>query len=228
MAGPHSSVTCSSAPVKLPAATSPIRCKDVDGLSRLGFPIAEVTEEGPAVITKVPGSGGRVTPATCKEQLLYEIHDPSAYITPDTIADFSQVRISETSSIVAVAGATGRPRPDTLKVSLGYLDGFIGEGQISPRFRALERARLALMVVKDRLSSAGIHDADVRCDLIGVDALHGSTLPHRAASPYEVRHGSRPGRRHSKAPAGLVTRWRRCIPTALPEAEASRSRPGKC
>ena len=164
-------------------------CKDVDGLSRLGFPIAEVTEEGPAVITKVPGSGGRVTPATCKEQLLYEIHDPSAYITPDTIADFSQVRMTEIEfDRVAVDGATGRPRPDTLKVSLGYLDGFIGEGQISyAGSGALERARLALMVVKDRLSLAGIHDADVRCDLIGVDALHGSTLPNRAASPYEVR-----------------------------------------
>ena len=169
-----------------------------------------------------------MTPATCKEQLLYEIHDPSAYITPDTIADFSQVRISEIEfDRVAVDGATGRPRPDTLKVSLGYLDGFIGEGQISRRFRRAGRAA-ALMVVKDRLSLAGIHDADVRCDLIGVDALHGSTLPHRAASPMRSDYGSRPGRRHSKAPAGLVTRWRRCIPTALPEAEASRSRPGKC
>ncbi len=131
-------------------------CKDVDGLSRLGFPIAEVPEEGPAVITKVPGSGGRVTPATCKEQLLYEIHDPSAYITPDTIADFSQVRISEIEfDRVAVDGATGRPRPDTLKVSLGYLDGFIGEGQISyAGSGALERARLALMVVKERLQAS--------------------------------------------------------------------------
>jgi hypothetical protein len=164
-------------------------CKDVDGLSRLGFPIAEVTEDGPAVITKVPGSGGRVTPATCKEQLLYEIHDPSAYITPDTIADFSQVRIREIGfDRVAIDGATGRPRPDTLKVSLGYLDGFIGEGQISyAGSGAVERARLALMVVKNRLSLAGIQDADLRCDLIGVDALHGSTLPPRAASPYEVR-----------------------------------------
>ena len=117
-------------------------CKDVDGLSRLGFPIAEVTEEGPAVITKVPGSGGRVTPATCKEQLLYEIHDPSAYITPDTVADFSQVRITEIAfDRVAVDGATGRPRPDTLKVSLGYLDGFIGEGQIRTRVPARWSAR---------------------------------------------------------------------------------------
>ena len=69
--------------------------KDVAGLERLGFPIAEVADEGPIVITKVSGSGGAVTAATCKEQLLYEIHDPSAYITPDTVADFSRVTVTE-------------------------------------------------------------------------------------------------------------------------------------
>ena len=87
-------------------------CKDVAGLARLGFPIAEVPAEGPIVITKVAGSGGLVTAATCKEQLLYEIHDPAAYVTPDTVADFSQVRVTEMAEDrVAVEGATGRPRP---------------------------------------------------------------------------------------------------------------------
>ena len=107
-------------------------CKDVAGLARLGFPIADVPAEGPIVITKVAGSGGLVTAATCKEQLLYEIHDPAAYVTPDTVADFSQVRVMEMAEDrVAVDGATGRPRPARLKVSLGYRDGYIGEGQIS-------------------------------------------------------------------------------------------------
>ena len=163
--------------------------KDVAGLEHLGFPIAEVAEEGPIVITKVSGSGGAVTAATCKEQLLYEIHDPSSYITPDTVADFSQVTVTELAyDRVAVDGATGRARPDTLKVSLGYRDGFIGEGQISyAGSGALRRARLAAAVARDRLERAGIAPGDIRCDLIGVSALHGEAMSAAAAEPYEVR-----------------------------------------
>jgi hypothetical protein len=161
--------------------------KDVEDLSRLGFPIAEVPERGPVVITKVVGSGGRVSAATCKEQLLYEIHDPAAYITPDTVADFSQVRISEVGvDRVAADGATGRPRPDRLKVSLGYQDGHVGEGQISyAGSGAVARGRLAGRIVQERLRRAGFADGEVRCDLIGLDAIHGS---HPGSTvPYEVR-----------------------------------------
>jgi acyclic terpene utilization AtuA family protein len=163
--------------------------KDVAGLEHLGFPIAEVAAEGPIVITKVSGSGGAVTAATCKEQLLYEIHDPSAYITPDTVADFSQVTVTELAyDRVAVDGATGRARPETLKVSLGYRDGFIGEGQISyAGSGALRRARLATAVVRDRLERSGIAPGDVRCDLIGVSALHGEAMAPAVTEPYEVR-----------------------------------------
>lgn len=152
--------------------------KEVEDLSRLGFPIAEVGAQGPIIITKVPGSGGRVTPATCKEQLLYEIHDPAAYVTPDTVADFSQVHVIELEpDRVAVVGATGRPRPDLLKVSLGYRDGYIGEGQISyAGTGALARARLAAEIVTARLERAGAAPETMRCDLIGVDALHGARL----------------------------------------------------
>ena len=132
--------------------------KDVEGLERLGFPIAEVPEHGPVVITKVDGSGGVVTAATCKEQLLYEIHDPSAYVTPDTVADFSRVTVTEVGrDRVAVDGATGRARPETLKVSLGYRDGYIGEGQISyAGSGAVSRARLAAAVARERLERSGI------------------------------------------------------------------------
>jgi len=162
--------------------------KDVDDLSRLGFPLAEVSEHGPVVITKVPGSGGRVTAATCKEQLLYEIHDPSAYETPDTIADFSRVRVSEIGpDRVSVDGATGRTRPPALKVSISYRDGYIGEGQISYAGPgALERARLAAHVVEQRLQRIGVNGGQLRCDLIGVDALHGARSETRG-DPYEVR-----------------------------------------
>ena len=120
--------------------------KDVPDLARLGFPIAEVTDDGVAIITKVSGSGGRVTVQTCTEQLFYEVHQPERYTTPDTVADFSAVQIADAGpDRVRISGGTGRPRPDTLKVSVGYRDGFVGEGQISYAGPgAVTRARTAL------------------------------------------------------------------------------------
>jgi len=162
--------------------------KDVPDLARLGFPIAEVREDGAFVVTKVPGSGGMVTAATCKEQLLYEIHDPSSYITPDVVADFTGVRVAETGKDrVAITGGKGRPRTETLKVSIGYRDGFIGEGQISYAGPGtVERGRLALEIVAERLKLTGVPFDEIRYDLIGVNSLHGDS---RSAGhdPYEVR-----------------------------------------
>jgi hypothetical protein len=163
--------------------------KDVPGLARLGFPIGEVDEGGSLLVTKVPGSGGRVTAATCTEQLLYEIHDPAAYLTPDVVADFSAVVVHEDGpDRVLLSGASGRPRPDTLKVSVGYLDGFVGEGQISYAGpRAVARGRLALEIVAERLRITGVPVREGRFELIGVDALHGPDLASAGPEPYEVR-----------------------------------------
>jgi hypothetical protein len=140
------------------------------------------------VVTKVQGSGGAVTPATCKEQLLYEIHDPAAYITPDTVADFTGVGIEPAGpDRVAIDGATGRRRPDTLKVSLACRDGFVGEGQISyAGSGAVDRARLATEIVVQRLKHARVRPVEVRCDLIGMNSLHGSGVGD-SIRPYEVR-----------------------------------------
>jgi hypothetical protein len=140
-------------------------------------------------VTKVAGSGGRVTTATCKEQLLYEIHDPAAYVTPDVVADFSAVRMQpDGADRVRVSGAAGRPRPEQLKVSLGYHDGFVGEGQISyGGSGALERARLAAAVVADRLKLTGVAFDELRCDIVGVDALYGGALSAGHPPPSEVR-----------------------------------------
>jgi acyclic terpene utilization AtuA family protein len=163
--------------------------KDVPNLARLGFPIAEVGEDGSVVITKLAQSGGLVTEATCKEQLLYEIHDPQRYLQPDVVADFSQVRIAQQApDRVRVSGGRGTARTGTLKVSVAYHDGYIGEGQISyggPG--ALARARVALDIVRERLALTGVETRELRFDLIGVNALHGETLAAGYGEPYEVR-----------------------------------------
>jgi hypothetical protein len=162
--------------------------KDVSGLARLGFPIAEVAEDGSFLITKVPGAGGKVSTATCKEQLLYELHDPHAYITPDVVADFSQVRMKQIApDCVQVEGGTGRPRTDTLKVSIGYVDSYIGEGQISYAGPgAVERGQLAIEIVKERLKLTGVKLTELRCDLIGIDSIFGPKLSENS-QPREVR-----------------------------------------
>ena len=163
--------------------------KDIPDLARLGFPIGEVGEDGSLVITKVEGSGGAVTAQTCKEQLLYEVHDPVRYIQPDVTADFSKVTIEEIGrDCVRISGGRGSERPATLKVSVGYVDSFIGEGQISYAGPgALARGRLALDIVRERLKLTGVAASELRFDLIGVDSLHGAQVSAGANEPYEVR-----------------------------------------
>jgi hypothetical protein len=163
--------------------------KDIPDLARLGFPIGEVGEDGSLVITKVEGSGGAVTAQTCKEQLLYEVHDPVRYLQPDVTADFSHVTVEEIGrDRVRISGGRGSERPATLKVSVGYLDSFIGEGQISYAGPgALARGRLALDIVRERLKFTGVAVSELRFDLIGVDSLHGPQVSVHANEPYEVR-----------------------------------------
>ncbi|WP_199084973.1 acyclic terpene utilization AtuA family protein [Bosea sp. ASV33] len=162
--------------------------KDIEGLARLGFPIGEVSENGDLIVTKLEGTGGAVTTATVKEQLLYEIEDPARYLQPDVVADFSQVRVRSVGpDRVAVDGGNGAARTGLLKVSIGYIDGHVGEGQISyAGTGAVERGRLALAIVRERLALTGVPMTEVRFDLVGVDALHGAALSQGGA-PYEVR-----------------------------------------
>jgi len=161
--------------------------KDVSNLANVGYPIAECFPDGAAVISKLPDTGGAVTIPICAEQLLYEIHDPSTYLTPDVTADFSKVQLDdEGKDRVRVSGATGRPAPSTLKVAVGYRDGFIGEGQISyGGAGCVARARLAAEIVRSRLSARGVQWHEMRADLIGVDSLYHREL--NQAEPAEVR-----------------------------------------
>jgi hypothetical protein len=162
--------------------------KDVADLARLGFPIGIVGEDGTVEITKVEGSGGQVSLATCKEQLLYEVHDPARYLQPDVVGDFSGVEMEQVGpDRVRATGATGSQATGLLKVSIGYIDSYIGEGQISYAGPgALARGRLAREVVRERLALTGVRTNELRCDLIGVDALHGEALSG-GREPYEVR-----------------------------------------
>jgi Acyclic terpene utilisation family protein AtuA len=161
---------------------------DVPRLHEVGFPLAEVSSDGQIVITKLAGTGGRIDRLTCTAQLLYELEDPSRYLQPDVVADFSGVRLREDGpDRVRVEGATGHPRPDSLKVTLGYREGFIGEGQISyagPGARA--RGELALAVLEHRVQRLGLDALEHRAELIGVNAMHGPALG-ADREPYEVR-----------------------------------------
>lgn len=163
--------------------------KDVQDLARLGFPIAEVQEDGTFIITKVPGSGGKVTLATCKEQLLYEIHNPVAYITPDVVADFTGVEFTQIAeNEVQVRGGKGQEKTDFLKASIGYVDSYMGEGQISYAGPgAVNRGKLALKIVEERLKIMGVSYQELKLDLIGMDSLHGSKISTTGHEPYEVR-----------------------------------------
>ncbi|WP_333827178.1 acyclic terpene utilization AtuA family protein [Pararhodobacter sp.] len=162
--------------------------KEVPDMHRLGFPIGEVGEDGGVTLSKVAGSGGRISLRTVKEQLLYEVHDPAAYIQPNVVADFSGVRLEELGpDSIRASGAGGRARTGKLKVSVGYLDGWIGEGQIAYAGPgAPARARLAREIVRERLRLIGLAADELSFDLIGVDALHGPDLS-RGAEPWEVR-----------------------------------------
>jgi hypothetical protein len=161
--------------------------KDVARLADLGFPFADVASTGEAVISKLPGSGGHITPATCKEQLLYELHDPARYLTPDVTADFRAVRLEERCrDMVAITGGTGTERPQQLKVTLGYHEGYFGEGQISYAGPGcVARARLALAIVEERLKRLSREIIELRLDLIGVNAI--APCATSPAEPNEVR-----------------------------------------
>jgi hypothetical protein len=159
--------------------------KPVPDMDILGHPIAEISKDGSGIISKVDGTGGLITSQTSKEQLLYEVLDPGNYFTPDVVADFRSVRFEETGlNQLKVTGGTGKPKPESLKVSVGYQAGWIGEGEISyAGAHAVERAKLAGEIIQKRI---GDRFEEFRVDYIGMSTLHGEQLS-QGSSPYEVR-----------------------------------------
>jgi len=145
--------------------------KDVPGLANLGFPIVEFDTQGNICVTKPSGSGGLVNRMTVTEQLLYELHDPANYLTPDVAADITQAQINDLgSNRVAVVGIKGHPRPDTLKANVCIDGGWLAEAEISyAGFNAYARAQLAAQIIRERLI-----DLDLRIDFIGSSSVFAS------------------------------------------------------
>ena len=154
----------------------------------------------------MPEAGGEVTVETCSEQIVYEIHDPENYLTPDVVADFKQVKFTEVEKDkVRVEGATGKPKTDTFKCSIGYKDCFIGDGEISYGGPGcLARAKLALDILKERLELVAPGQFDeLKFDLIGCNSLYWNPDYKYNQEPSEVRVRVA-GRAKTKAVADLV------------------------
>ena len=156
---------------------------EVPELWRVGYPIAEVTADGAFTVTKHPDTGGLVTVDTVSEQLVYEMGDPSAYITPDVTADFGSIRLEQAGKDrVRVSGIRGSANTPFLKISASYLDGWKSSGQVTVSGpRAIEKARLAADIVWQRLARAGVEfTAGSRVEeLLGVSGV----LPGILAAP---------------------------------------------
>lgn len=162
--------------------------KDVPEPWNLGFPIAEIDEEGNATYTKVEGTGGLLNRETVLEQMFYEVHDPANYITPDVVVDFTTAVLEETGrNVVRVSNISGKPPTDSYKVSIGVHEGFIGEDMFfyaGPGAR--QKANLAKKIIEERFKIVDLKAEDLRMDILGVDAIHGAASPEPQCEPYEV------------------------------------------
>jgi hypothetical protein len=147
--------------------------RNVPRMDELGFPIAEVSS-GELAITKTPDTGGIVCEQSCKEQMLYEIHDPANYVTPDVIADISKVSLTQAGeNRVRVDHIAGKKRPDTLKLSIGYLAGYKTVSMLSFAWPdAYEKAKYAADIIIKKLNRKKLKAEEIHVDYIGLNALH--------------------------------------------------------
>ncbi len=149
--------------------------RSIPDLAHIGYPIAEVSENGDALITKAPGTGGRVNFDTLREQLLYEVHDPAHYLTPDVDVDMTTLRMEEIGpDEVRVTGATGHPAPETLKIVAGYEDGYMGQATIGYAWPdALAKAQVAAGIVQQQMVETGLKPEETLIEYLGYNSLHG-------------------------------------------------------
>lgn len=190
-----------------------VNWQEMPDLANVGYPVAEVAEDGSFTIDKPPGSGGAVNRETVSEQLLYEVGDPAAYLTPDVVADFTSVRLTETErDVVRVDGTRGRPATDTYKVSIAYRDGWTASGTLviaGPE--AAFKARAAGAALLERLRRAGATPEHSNVECLGAgDLVPGVARKQPDAPEVVLRVSVRDGRKHvverfTKEFAPLVT-----------------------
>jgi hypothetical protein len=153
--------------------------KTIPDLANIGYPIAEVSEDGTAIITKAPGTGGRVNFDTVRQQLLYEVHDPHAYISPDVVLDMSTLRMTDLGDDrVKIEGASGRTPPEQLKVVAGFKDGF--KAEVTWGFSwpdAMAKAEAAIGMVKAQLAQKRVPHDELFVEFPGLDSAHGPLAP---------------------------------------------------
>jgi hypothetical protein len=156
----------------------------IPDLAHIGYPIAEVREDGTALITKAPGTGGRVSFDTVRQQLLYEVHNPHRYFSPDVVLDMGTIALTDLGGDrVEVKGATGLPRPDTLKIVAGYQDGWMGSAVVGFCWPdALRKAQATVAIVRQALQEQRIPVEEFNAEYLGLNAFLG---PHADLSQRE-------------------------------------------
>lgn len=150
--------------------------RSIPDLAHIGYPIAEAWENGDAVISKAPGTGGRVNFDTVREQLLYEVHDPAHYLTPDVDVNMTTLHMEEIGpDQVRVTGATGRPAPQMLKIIAGYEDGYIGQAMIGYAWPdALAKAQAAAQIIQQQMVETGLKAEETVIEYVGYNSIHGT------------------------------------------------------
>jgi hypothetical protein len=153
--------------------------KAIPDLAHIGYPIAEVSEDGAALITKAPGTGGRINFDTVRQQLLYEVHDPTRYVSPDVVLDLSEVRLEDLGhDRVRMTGARGHPRPAQLKLVGGFRDGY--KAEVTWGFSwpdAWDKAQAAVAMVKAQLADRRMPHDELFIEFPGLNSAHGPLAP---------------------------------------------------
>lgn len=161
---------------------------EVENLENIGYPLAEIFEDGSFIVGKTPGTGGLISSDTVREQILYEIHDPSNFISPDVIIDMTSIHLDDIGpNQVKVTGAKGRPRPTSLKVVGGYPKGYAGEGRIVYTWPdAYQKAKKTEELLRKAIVKEGIEAKEIRAEYLGINAIHGENASQNGGEPSEV------------------------------------------